>query len=161
MLACHPAHMIQLKEKGRRKMSSNVCYCKNCTNEKYYHGWFPYKDGIDFCPVCGAKLEKTSFSDDDFMDLALVNNSDEFFRKMLTLHDTEPGKYEFQMTIYREKANEIRAKIRADQHKIRCPRCGSPDVRTGVYRSVFLSAFIGPGAPRNICKNCGLNWKQK
>ena len=41
----------------------------------------------------------------------------------------------------------------------KCPKCGSTNIATVNRGFSIVTGFIGSGAPRNVCQNCGYKWK--
>lgn len=46
-----------------------------------------------------------------------------------------------------------------EEDKIKCPKCGSPNVQLTNRGFSLMTGFIGSGLPRNVCQKCGFKWK--
>lgn len=58
---------------------------------------------------------------------------------------------------YRDKKYVPKKKPEPD-NRVKCPKCGCPDIGVVNRGYSFWTGFLGSGKPVNVCKKCGYKW---
>ena len=133
--------------------------CIECGNE--------ISDQSEACPQCGCptKLSLAALEElqdnrinknilKDYLDNSKVAHAISYVTEVTGCDPDEAWKY---VKEYKDKKYVPKKKPEPD-NRVKCPKCGCPDIGIVNRGYSFWTGFLGSGKPVNVCKKCGYKW---
>lgn len=93
----------------------------------------------------------------ELFTIAEISKDKTFCQAMIDLKLQDPIEYQLKLSQFKAQIEQQKA----ENDKIKCPKCGSTNITTGQRGFKLTTGFLGSGKTINRCGNCGYSWKPK
>ena len=154
-------------------MEEYVMFCPTCA-QKLRHLSNPY--GFTYkgfcylygtpkshtCEACGAALESTNITRNDFHVLWKISDDNDFLLAMIKLKEDDIVEYNLRLSQFKTQI-EQQAKKEESANLPKCPTCGSTNIeKISVAQKAaggFLFGLFSSNVRKTMkCNNCGYKW---
>lgn len=128
------------------------------------------------CVFCNHETFDTKYTTNDHIKESVSGNLSIFKQKIIDEYASKSPEFDEELAKKREEENEkiLHGSITNEEKAVlqntgaipnkdilKCPKCGSTAVSTGVRGFSIVTGFLGSGQTVNRCGNCGHKWKPK